>query len=329
MTTYLVRRLLLGLLTLWLVTVIVYGLIRHMPGTPLTMAAQNIDPSRKISREDMKLLEKAYGLDKPWYQAYFYWFGNLLQGDLGASFRERKPVAGVIGQRIGPTLLLSGLSLLITYLLSVPIGLYSTLRSGKLDERGTSVLLYVLYSLPTYVAALQLLSIFYLRLKDTPWQLKPGMYSDNFAELSRAGKVQDIALHLILPLVCFTYASLAYYSRFVKANMEEVIRQDYIRTARAKGVGPIRVLVHHAFRNTLIPFVTLIGLTLPGILSGSIILEQIFSWPGMGSLFFEAITFRDYPVIMGLTLMFSILTLLGQLLADVLYALVDPRVTYS
>jgi peptide/nickel transport system permease protein len=191
------------------------------------------------------------------------------------------------------------------------------------------VFLYVLYSLPTYVAALQLLVIFYLRLKGTDWQLKPGMVSDDYVDLSPVGKLQDIGAHLILPLICFTYGSLAYYSRFVKANMEEAIRQDYIRTARAKGVGPIRVLVMHAFRNTLIPFVTLVGLTLPGILSGSIILEQIFSWPGMGSLFFESLTFRDYPVIMGLVLMFTLLTLFGQLLADVLYAMVDPRVTYN
>ena len=264
-----------------------YGLIRNMPGTPLTMAGENIDPSRKISDEDYKLMEKAYGLDKPWYVAYFYWLGNVAQGDLGSSFRERKPVVGVIGQRIGPTLLLSGLSILITYLLSVPIGLYSSLRSGKLDERATSVLLYMLYSLPTYVAALQLLVVFYLRFKGTRGSSSREWYSDNFRELSSLGKVQDIGMHLILPLICFTYGSLAYYSRFVKANMEEAVRQDYIRTARAKGVGPIRVLVQHAFRNTLIPFVTLIGLTLPGILSGSIILEQIFSWPGHGQPVFR------------------------------------------
>jgi peptide/nickel transport system permease protein len=329
MTTYLIRRLLLGVVTLMVVTAIVYALIRHMPGTPLTMAQENIDPSRKISEEDLALMNKAYGLDKPWYTAYFYWLGNLVTGDLGASFRERKPVAGVIGQRIGPTLLLSGLSLFIAYIVSVPIGLYSTLRSNKWDERTSSVFLYILYSLPTYVAALQLLVIFYLRLKGTEWQLKPGMVSDNYADLSALGKAQDIGAHLILPLICFTYGSLAYYSRFVKANMEEAIRQDYIRTARAKGVGPIRVLVEHAFRNTLIPFVTLVGLSLPAILSGSIILEQIFSWPGMGSLFFESLTFRDYPVIMGLVLMFTLLTLFGQLLADVLYAMVDPRVTYT
>jgi peptide/nickel transport system permease protein len=328
MITYLIRRLIFAALTLLVVTIIVYALIRHMPGTPLT-ASENMDPSRKISEEDIALLNKAYGLDKDWYVAYFYWLGNVFQGDFGASFRERKPVTSVIGQRVGPTLLLSGLSILITYVLSVPIGLFSTLRSGKFDERATSVLLYVLYSLPTYVAALQLLFIFYLKLQNTPWQLKPGMVSDNYATLSAAGGVQDIGKHLILPLICFSYGSLAYYSRFVKANMEEAIRQDYIRTARAKGAGPVRVLVQHAFRNTLIPLVTLIGLTLPGILSGSIILEQIFSWPGMGSLFFEAITFRDYPVIMGLVMMFSVLTLLGQLFADIMYAVVDPRVTYS
>jgi peptide/nickel transport system permease protein len=329
MLTYLVRRLLLGAVTLLVVTMIVYGLIRNMPGTPLTMAAENIDPSRKISEEDYKLMEKAYGLDLPWYKAYFVWLGNVLSGDLSTSFRERRPVSHVILQRLGPTLLLSGLSLLLEYLISVPIGLYSTMRSGKWDERFISVLLYVLYSLPTYVAALSLLLVFYLYLKDTPWQLKPGMVSDDYALRSAAGKVRDVASHLILPLVCFAYGGFAYFSRFVKANMEEAIRQDYIRTARAKGVGPVRVIILHAFRNTLIPFVTLLGLTLPGILSGSIILEQIFSWPGMGQLYFEAITFRDYPVIMGLTLMFTILTLFGQLLADILYAFVDPRVTYD
>jgi peptide/nickel transport system permease protein len=146
--------------------------------------------------------------------------------------------------------------------------------------------------------------------------------------MTTLGKAWDIFLHAVLPVTCFTYGSLAYYSRFIKANMEEAVRQDYIRTARAKGVSPRGIIWKHAFRNTLIPLVTLIGLTLPSLLSGAIILERIFAWPGMGTLFFESIHERDYPVIMGLTLMFSVLTLLGQLLADVLYAVVDPRVTY-
>jgi peptide/nickel transport system permease protein len=152
------------------------------------------------------------------------------------------------------------------------------------------------------------------------------MVSDDHASMSAWEKTVDLSRHALMPVICYTYGSLAYYSRFIRANMHEVLRQDYIRTARAKGLGPVRVLVHHAFRNTLIPFVTLLGLTLPGLLSGSIIIEQIFSWPGMGRLFFESIRERDYPTIMGLTLMFSILTLAGQLVADILYAVVDPRV---
>jgi peptide/nickel transport system permease protein len=175
-----------------------------------------------------------------------------------------------------------------------------------------------------------LLNLFYVRLEGTPFQLPlGGMTSMNYAELSTPGKLWDRFLHMLLPVLCATYGSLAYYSRFVKSNMEEVIRQDYIRTAHAKGVPPFRVLVHHAFRNTLIPFVTLIGLTLPGLLSGFVILESIFTWQGMGLLFLDSITNRDYPTIMGLTLMFSLLTLAGQLIADILYAFVDPRVTYS
>jgi peptide/nickel transport system permease protein len=155
------------------------------------------------------------------------------------------------------------------------------------------------------------------------------MYGDNFDDLSLTGKAWDLFTHSLMPVACLTYGSLAYYSRFIHANMQEVIRQDYIRTARAKGVGRVRVIVHHAFRNTLIPLATMIGLTLPSLLSGAVIIEQIFSWPGMGSLFFDSIRTRDYNVMMGLTAMFALLTLAGQLLADVLYALVDPRVTYS
>jgi peptide/nickel transport system permease protein len=327
---YLVRRILLGFVTLWLITFVVYALIRAMPGDPLTIQEMNLDPSRKISEADHERMKRAYGLDKPWHIAYFQWMGNLVQGDMGRSFSEKEPVTTVIGRRIGPTMLLSVTSLSLTYLLAVPLGLFATVRSGKPDERALSTALYMLYSLPSFVAALLLLVLFTLKLQGTVFELPlRGMTSDDFRDLSLFGKAADVLRHMALPLLCYTYGSLAYFSRFVKANMEEVIRQDYIRTARAKGVGPMRVLIHHAFRNTLIPFVTLLGLTLPALLGGSVILEMIFSWPGMGQLFFQSIGRRDYPVIMGLTLMFSCLTLLGQLLADILYAVVDPRISYS
>jgi peptide/nickel transport system permease protein len=326
MLNYIVRRLLIAAVTLLLITFVIYGLIRSMPGNPLTIAAAEMDPSRKINPADFERMRKSYGLDKPWYQAYGTWVKNVARADLGRSITYKQPVTRLIGERIGPTLLLSVTSLVLTYLLAIPLGLLATVRSGKLDERILSTVQYMLYSLPSFVAALFLLYVFFQKLGVLPLR---GMVSENYESLSAAGRAWDLVWHAILPVTCFTYGSLAYYTRFIRANMQEVVRQDYIRTARAKGVSPTRVIVVHAFRNTFIPLVTLIGLTLPGLLGGSVILEQIFTWPGMGRLFFESIGTRDYPTIMGLTLMFSLLTLAGQLLADVLYAVADPRISLS
>jgi len=327
MLDYLIRRLLIGLLTLVLITFVVFALIRNMPGTPLTLTQAAGDPSRVMNKEDLARLEKIYGLDKPWPQAYLVWIGNLAQFDMGRSISRKEPVTELIAQRVGATLMLTITSLLLTYLLAIPLGLWSTIRAGTSAERTVSVVLYMLYSLPSFVAALFLQIVLAVKLGWLP--LFGIVDTQTFDGLSTLEKAGDLFRHAILPVTCFTYGSLAYYARFVKANMEEVIRQDYIRTARAKGVSELRIVVHHAFRNTLIPLVTLIGLTLPSLLSGAIILELIFVWPGMGTLFFESIGERDYPTIMGLTLMFSLLTLAGQLLADVLYAVVDPRVTYQ
>jgi peptide/nickel transport system permease protein len=327
MTSYLIRRLGIGVVTLVLITFLVYGLIRAMPGTPVTGEMAQLDPSKQLAPEARERLNRLYGLDKPWYQAYFVWMQNVLRFDLGVSLtRNSRPVGELILARAPATLLLSITSLVLTYLLSIPIGLWSTAKSGTLAERTASTLLYMLYSLPAFVAALYLQLLFYVKLD---WLPLYGMTSDGYERMSAWGQALDLLKHAVLPVVCFTYGSLAYYSRFIRANMQEVVRQDYIRTARAKGVGPWAIMWRHAFRNTLIPLVTLLGLTLPGLFSGAVILEQIFVWPGMGRLYFEAIGQRDYNVIMGLTLMFSLLTLVGQLVADVLYAVVDPRVTYG
>jgi peptide/nickel transport system permease protein len=309
------------------ITFIVYGLARNMPGTPLTVQLGESDPSRKLNPEDQERMKRIYGLDRPWHEGYLRWLGNVARGDLGRSFSRKQPVTSLIGERIGPTFLLSGTALVLTWLLGVPLGLYASARSGMADERATSLLLYILYSFPTFVAALFLQIVFAVWLRGTAWELPLFGMSDLPADAGFAARAIDIARHAILPVTCQTYVSLAYDSRFIKANMEEAVRQDYIRTARAKGAGPGRVLFRHAFRNTLIPLVTLLGLSLPGLIGGSVIIEQIFTWPGMGRLFFESIRERDYPTIMGLTLMFSVLTLIGQLLADLLYCLVDPRVS--
>lgn len=330
MLDYLVRRLVLALGTLLLITFVVYGLIRLMPGDPLLVQLEAAGPGDLPSAADLERMREIFGLNDPWYVAYFKWLGRVVTGDLGVSLSRNAPVTSIIAERVGPTLMLSISSLLLTYLLSIPMGLYATARAGRPDERAMSTVLYMLYSLPSFVAALLLQLYFAIEMRGTPFELPLfGMTSDNFDSMSRGEQLVDLFRHSVLPVTCYTYGSLAYYSRFVRANMLEVVRQDYIRTARAKGVGPTRVLLHHAFRNTLIPLVTMIGLTLPTLLSGSIILEQIFSWPGMGKLFFESIRERDYPTLMGLMLMFSTLTLLGQLLADLLYAIVDPRVSYS
>ncbi len=330
MISYLIRRLLLGAVTLVVVTALVYTLVRNMPGDPTMVLIAQVGNERPISQEEIERYQEYFGLNDHPVTAYFKWLGSLLEGDLGYSYSQKESVATAIGRRLWPTLKLSLASLVFTYLFCIPIGLYSTARAGKTDERIVSTLLYMLYSLPSFVAAVLLQMLFAIKLKGTPFELPLyGITGPGHDEMSATGQLIDSLRHCILPVICYTYASLAYNSRFIRANMQEVIRQDYIRTARAKGVGQARVLWHHAFRNTLIPLVTQLGLVLPSLLSGSIILETIFSWPGIGKLFIESIGQRDYPIIMGLVLMFSVLTLMAQLLADLFYAVVDPRVTFK
>lgn len=332
---YLIRRILLGFVTLFLITFVVFGLIRAMPGDATDYNLAESDPSKLPSQEDIERTRKELHLDEPFYIAYFPWLWDAIRLDFGTSIPRNEPVLKLIGERIGPTLLLSISSLVLTYLLAVPMGLYSTVRRNKTDERTLTTILYMLYAVPSFVAALLLLLFFYEKVKIFP---SGGMHSPGYAIWPEGAPFDpkvffeglfDLLWHMCLPVACYTYGALAFLSRFIKSNMEEVIRQDYIRTARAKGVHPAKVVCWHAFRNTMIPFLTMIGLTLPALLGGSIILEQIFSWPGMGQLFFQSLTMRDFPVLMALTLMFAVLTLLGQLLADLLYAVADPRITYS
>ena len=329
MTAYIVRRLLIGLLTLWCITLVVMALIRSMPGDPVRMILQQAEGAHaEVTAKLVAQMRHAYGLDLPWYEGYLAWFGALLRGDLGRSIYDQQLVTARIGERMGPTLMLSIPSILLAYLIAIPVGLYVTARNGRWQEQTISTFLYVLYALPSFVLALFLLIWLSVKLRLLPIG---GMTSDPeiYAALSAPGKLWDRLLHMVLPLTCFMYGGFAYDVRFIRANMLEVIRQDYVRTARAKGLSERVVFLKHAFRNTLIPLVTILGLSLPGLLGGAVILERIFSWPGMGNLFLEAITQRDYPVIMGLTLTFSTLVLIGNLLSDILYAVVDPRITYS
>ena len=327
MHAYILRRLLIGSFTLTLVSILVFGLIRAMPGDPASLEAVGTGiGDTDVTAQQLAEWRKAYGLDKSWPLAYLDWARSLLTGDLGSSFRHRRPVSELILEAAGPTLLLSVTSIALAYLISVPLGLYSSHRSGRSDERAVTAVLYMLYSCASYVVAIYLLLLFSVKLG---WFPVFGMRSPDFDRLPAALQTLDLLWHMTLPVACTTYAALAYNTRFIRSTLGEVSRQDYIRTARAKGLSELAILWRHSFRNALIPFVTMIGLSFPALLSGSVIIERIFAWPGMGRLFFDALLYRDYPLIMGLTMTFSILVVAGTLLADLLYVAVDPRISYS
>ena len=281
----------------------------------------------RVSIRVYEELRKYYELDKPMHVRYGKWMWRLARLDFGQSMStDRRPVWGKIKERLWPTMSLAILSLGISLSVAIPIGVYSAARQNRLFDTVSSVLLYALYSIPSYVMAVPLILLLAIQWDLLPFQ---GMTSDNYDELTKMGKVIDLVKHYTLITFCFSYGTLAYYSRFIRQNMLEVLRQDYIRTARAKGLTERRVIMRHGFRNALIPVVTLFGLLLPAIIGGSVILEVMFNWPGMGRLFFESMMARDYPTIMALTFITACLVLLGTLLADLSYPLVDPRITYD
>jgi peptide/nickel transport system permease protein len=254
------------------------------------------------------------------------WVKRLATLDFGTSFLDHRPVIDKILERLPATIILNTVSLVIAFFLSVPLGLYSAVRQNSTFDKVGGTTLYLLYSLPEFWVALLLIMLLGVKLRLLPFH---GMESIDAHTLGFARYWWDRTLHMILPIICLTYGSLAYLSRFVRGSSLDVIRQDYIRTARAKGLDENRIVYRHVLRNTMIPILTLLGLLLPTLISGSIIIESIFSWPGIGNLFFDAARARDYPVVMGLSFITAILVLVSTLLADLLYAWADPRVTYQ
>jgi len=265
------------------------------------------------------------GLDKPIHVRYLIWLGRLVTLDFGESFLDHRPMIRKILERLPATLLLNITSLIIALLLSIPLGLYSAIRQYSLFDKINGTVLYMLYSLPEFWVALLLIILFGVKLKILPFY---GMESMHAGDVGFFARIGDRILHMILPTFCLTYGSLAFLSRFVRGSTLEVIRQDYIRTAWAKGLDEKNIVYKHVFKNTLIPMLTLLGILLPTLISGSVILEYIFSWPGIGALFFDAVLSRDYPTVMGLSFISAVLVLLSTLIADILYAWADPRITY-
>jgi peptide/nickel transport system permease protein len=325
MTTYIIRRVLLAVPTLMGITFVTFLIINLAPGDPAELQMQQgMNPT--ISARVYADLREHFGLDKPLLVRYGLWLGRICTLDFGTSFADGRKVSTKIGRCLWPTLSLALLSLVIAFALSVPIGIYSATRPNGVFDTTVSTFLYALFSVPSYVMAMVLILVIGVQLDWLPFR---GMTGEHYDQLSLLGRLKDLAAHYVLILICYAYPALAFKSRFVRSNMLEVIHQDYIRTARAKGLAERPVILRHAFRNTLIPLVTMLGLMLPSILAGSVILEVMFSWPGIGRLFYDAIFMRDYPVVMALSFITAVLVLLGMLLADLAYAFVDPRVSYD
>src|SRR5438128_1890833 len=324
MVSYIVRRLSYGVLTFFGITLVVFMLVHSVPGDPITFyISQHMT---HLSQAALDAIRHEHHLDQPLVVQYLYWLRSALLLDFGASIIDHRPVTDRILEKLPHTFELNAIAFLLAAAIGVPIGLWSATRSGRPMERASAVLFFLLYSLPSFWVALLLMEFFSVKLGVLPLF---GMRSDDYLDLTNGQKFLDHARHLVLPVVTLTYAQLAIFARFSKSALTEVIRQDYITTARAKGAAPQRVLWRHAFRNALIPLITLLGLVIPYLISGSIIVEDIFQWDGIGRLYFTSILSRDYPTVLGLTVATAVVTLLASLLADVLYGFADPRIRFE
>ena len=279
--------------------------------------------ARASAHEQRKKFMALYDLDKPWYVQYGRWLKRLSRLDFGRSFKDDRPVLEKIGERLPNTLLLNVLSLGLIFLAAVPLGVLAAVKKNTFWDRAVSVFVFVGFSVPAFWLALMLMILFGIKLG---WLPLSGLHSLNADEMSRAADWADRGKHLILPVLISAFTGLAGLSRFVRNGLLEVIRQDYIRTARAKGLSESRVIFRHALRNALLPVITILGLSLPDLIGGGFIFETIFAFPGMGRLGFDAIMARDFPVVMGVGTIAAFLTLAGNFLADLAYAAVDPRI---
>ncbi len=317
MTRYILRRLVLAVPTLAGIVVLVFFLLHLAPGSP--MSAMGGETGRRVSQRAAEEMRKVYGLDRPLPERFGRWVSRVARLDFGESFVDRRPVLERIGEALPYTLALNGLALLLTLAFAVPLGVITGGRpEGPLD-RASGPILFALYSLPAFWAALLLQALFSVRLR---WLPLYGVVSDS----PQGSGLLDRASHLVLPVVCLTYGSLAFFARLIRASVAETRNADYVLAARARGLSRRQALWKHAFRNALLPLVTLLGLVLPGLLSGSVIIERIFAWPGLGRLYFDSILSRDYPVVLALSLLGAVATLVLTLAADIAGAAVDPRV---
>jgi peptide/nickel transport system permease protein len=313
MAKYLLTRSIQNVVLLWLVSMIGFGILYLAPGGPLAQFA--LVPG--MSQAQLTKIAEQMGLDRPIPAQYWEWFTRLLSGDWGHSFRDGQAVLAVIASHLWSTLELMGSSTILAILLGTWIGVLGAIRRYSLFDYLATVGAMVALSIPTFWFGLITIYIFSVELK---WVPGGNMYTIG------NGSFLDYLHHLIAPCLVLALVTIATWSRYMRSSMLEVINQDYIRTARAKGAPERIVLVHHAIRNALLPMITIAGMQLPTVLSGALVTETVFTWPGMGRLFLDSLGYRDYPVVMGILMFSAVLVLIGNMLADALYAVCDPRI---
>jgi peptide/nickel transport system permease protein len=316
MTRFLIRRLLGAIPLLLGVAILSFIFMQLAPGGPDALFARNA----RMTEEQLQAIRHNMGLDRPVHEQLVTWLVNLAQGDLGISYTQYRPVSQVIWDVIPNTLLLMGTGMLISLAAALSFGILAARRQYGFFDNVTSFVSYFGLAMPVFWFGLMLQLLFAVRLG---WLPSAGM------ESAGGGGLWDVARHLVLPAFTIAIGSIAGWSRYVRSSTIESLEQDYVRTARAKGIDERRVLVGHVLRNALIPFVTVVGIDVPLYLTGAVLTETVFSWPGMGRLFFDALTVRYYPVLMGILLLGAVLIVLGNLIADILYGVLDPRISYG
>ncbi|BBH20032.1 peptide ABC transporter permease [Paenibacillus baekrokdamisoli] len=313
MTEYLIRRLLQSVLVLFLISVLTFIMIHAAPGGPTQMF---LGPG--LSPEVAKVQAHNLGLDRPIPVQFTIWLGGLLKGDLGYTFKNHIPVGDILWPTVKNTMVLMGAAWFLSLLIAIPWGIYNSTVEYGFSDQTASFISYIGFAMPTFWFGIILQEYFALKLNILP-------LSDMYT-MGKEGNLIDLFLHLILPVSVLTLGFLASYSKYARSSMLEVLNQDYIRTARAKGLRERKVIFRHALRNALIPIITILGLDLPILVSGAVLTESVFNWPGMGRLFVVMAVAREYSVLMSITLIVSLIVVIGNLIADILYAIVDPRV---
>ncbi|MEP4484236.1 MAG: ABC transporter permease [Halioglobus sp.] len=340
MRDYFIRRFLLIIPTLLGITIIVFAVTRLVPGGPLEraiMEAQQMDASGSsssqaagqgmaISEAQLDKLKEYYGFDKPMLESYVTWLGKVVQGDLGTSYRYNEPVWNVIQDRFPVSLYYGLITLVLTYAVCIPLGIVKAIRHRTAIDNISSVLIFVGYAIPGYALGSLLLLYFSVRLD---WFPMGGFVSYSFDQKDTMGQIGDLISHSVLPLICYMVGAFALVTMLLKNHLMDNLAADYIRTAIAKGVSFRHAVTRHAMRNSLIPIATTFGQNITLLVSGSFLIETIFDIDGFGLLGLTAILDRDYPIVMGVVLLSSLLLLIGNILSDLLVALVDPRVRFN